>query len=180
MALLDRTVLVNLIATLTGIPTVLESDPRPFVDPTAKGIAIVSVRTTGAHGWDDARAVYDTPSDGLVWTQCGTRRATLTVRVEQFPTAPSKWAYDVLETLRMRIQRDTSLATLRAANMALIDYEDTQDLELFYDDHRVTAATMDVILAAAVTDSDPTQEGGYIKIVQVTDDQGHTDTYGPP
>lgn len=153
-----RPVLVAWVAAITGINAALVlwlDQPRPF---TPSAYALLEVTSSTALGHDET--VYDedtTPAvdgDGvpadLLPAQTGMRQFTVQIAVEHDSLADSGVAHVYLDRARRRMRWSTSLATLRAAGMALVSAGPVTTANYTSEDRAVSRAVLDVVLSSVL------------------------------
>lgn len=170
MALLefvDHPFLKSLIEDLTGVQVIIDpADPEPFVSPTKKARIFFDVKAPQTLGWrDNFSREYDTDQDKIVTTQDAMRVFVLYLKAESF--IPTLHAEDILETLRMRLQRPSSLARLRTKNMTATHSEAVVGLPTSYDTRVISAAALDVHMAIRVTEVDDSDDGNFIETAEL-------------
>lgn len=126
----------------------LQNDSQGF----ALRMKVVSVAGIGE---DETRWEFDEGTQTLSSFQYCLRRIRL-----QLTSSSDKWLEGrhpmaVLERVRTRIRRPSSLAAIGAAGLSLVRVEQALDVTTGVDNHRLPAAVMDVILTGAFTDEDP-------------------------
>ena len=153
-----RPVMISLFEDLSGLQTVWVDKRRPYVDPKGQAITLLRVRATDSIGVDDRRFEdlgLPIPDPTMEESQNGHRRASFDVRVESFRHDDDRFAYNAVSAIRTRLGWLSSLARLRAVNVALVRASQAIDLSNIITDDRVTSvATLDLILTIGVTDTD--------------------------
>ena len=122
---------------------------------------LLSIGATASLGIDDRRYTYDdTAPNGeqIEFTEGGLRRFTFSIRCQSYDHTDGRTAHQIVEQVRDRIRRRSSLAALNAVECALIRREASTELPTEYDQHLVSDAQLDLILAAAVTEADPAKD----------------------
>lgn len=165
------------------VPTLLGADvhsqwrdkPRDFV---AKGaIALLHLRSFRTLGTDEQRMTYDAGAAAGSEMQVDVvaqRQCTLSVLVECF--AQDVTAFELLEKLRIRLQRPAARVALSAIDAAFVRADEAQELPTTYDQRVISAASVDVRLAWATADSqadydadaDETDATTFIEVVEVS------------
>jgi len=153
-----RPELLSLFNVLSGLQTVWVDKRRPYVDPKEQAITLVRVRSVEGIGIDDQRYVdlaQPIPLPTLEEQAAGHRRVSLDVRVESFRHDDDRFAMNAVEEIRTRIRFGSSLARLRALNIALVRVSQAIDLPNVVADDRVTSvATLDLILNVGICIAD--------------------------
>jgi hypothetical protein len=153
-----RPVLLSLFEDLGGFQTVWQDKRRPFVDPKAQAVVLLHVRQAAGIGVDDRR--YEdlnlvAPAPTLEEQQAGHRRVGLDVRVESFRHDDNRFAFNAAETIRTKLRFASSLARLRAVNVALVRAEQTLDVSgIVQDDRATSVAVLDLTLNVGVCIAD--------------------------
>lgn len=130
------------------------------------------LRSPQAVGMDETRYTFDVANDVLVPSRCGTRRFTVTVRIEAESQYGAEEAIGSLANLlRTRLFRPSILDTLRStANTTLSSMLQTTDADFIADGRYISLSLTDIVFLAAENDTDTTDAGDYIKTVQVSSD----------
>lgn len=135
--------------------------PSPHVD--------LLLRNPVGVGRDETRTEYDEDTDSITETQCGNRYFTVSIRIETDDQRPgSESVADRAGKLRTRLFRQSILAALREATVAISEILPTQDFDYQEDDREVSVSITDVVFSAAENDVDTTSDGAYIKTVTIT------------
>lgn len=105
-------------------------------------------------------------------TICGTRRFTLSVRIEADTGAPGAESVAHLAgRLRTRLRRAAVLALLQAAGVATERVDRTQEFEReTAEGRRVSLSVTDVLLSVAENDTDDSNTDEWIESVDLTSD----------
>lgn len=153
-----RPVLLAWVAAITGINAALVvwvDQPRPFAPSP---IALVEITSSQSIGTD--QTVYDqdttptldadnVPGD-LIPAVTGMRQLVVQIAVEGDSLADGDVAHAYLERARRRMRWATHRASLRAANLALVNSTGVTTANYTSEDRRVSRAVLDVMLACAV------------------------------
>ncbi len=133
-----RTIFVDLIRQLVGVPAYWSTEPRPQVDPVSR--AIIQLRVRGTHSTDEFELITTdqsttaTRNPGRTITQVAAQRThTIEVIVESYD--PDVQAHEIYYTLSTRIYRDRFRAIMHKANMAVSTNGDAIDMPTTYDMH---------------------------------------------
>lgn len=166
----DHPFLKSLIEDLTGAQVVTDpAEPEPFVSPTKKMRIFFDVHAPQTLGWrDNFSREFDEDEDKIVTTQDAMRVCVLNVKAESF--VPTVHAEDILETLRLRLQRPSSLERLRTRNMTATHSEAVVSLPTSYDTRVISAASLDIHLAVRITEVDDTDDGNWIETAELAYD----------
>lgn len=153
-----RPALIAIAQTITGLATVewLEQK-RPFTNPATGAIALLSFGPTIGVGRDEIRSEYDGDNDGAEFTDTavGVRRLPWRIRVDSYEQQDDLTAWTYLENARLRLRWPSVVDALIAANVALVETRDVQDLQVPEDEHVVSRASLDIILAGMFSETDP-------------------------
>lgn len=159
---IDRPFIASLVTSLTGIPTTIDPvQPQAFVDPSVKARIFIDARALQPLGWDDFVREYDSGANKQVTTQDANRLFMLYVKAESF--IPTLHAHDILEVLRKKLFRPSTLAQLRTKGMTATSAETTVDLPTTYDARVISAAALDVHMAFRYHEVDDTDDGVWIE-----------------
>jgi hypothetical protein len=120
-------------------------EPNTVLSPG--GQAFIDVKAGTQLGTDNFVRTYDPDLDTIVVTQVGNRLFTLTVKFESYEA--NVHAHEVLETLRLRLERNTPAVRgrLRAQGMTVVSTEAVQDLPTTYDNRVISVSALDVKMA---------------------------------
>ena len=153
-----RPVMLDLFEDIGGLQTVWLDKRRPYIDPKGQAITLLRVRATNSIGVDDRRFEdlgFPIPDPTMQESQNGNRRASFDIRVESFRQDDDRFAYNAISDIRTRLGWLSSLARLRAVNVALVRAGQAIDISNIIIDDRVTSvATLDLILTIGITDPD--------------------------
>jgi hypothetical protein len=134
------------------------------------------VRQAAGIGVDDRRYVdlgERIPAPTLEEQQAGHRRVGLDVRVESFRHDDDRFAFNAAEAIRTKIRFGSSLARLRAVNVALVRAEQTLDVSgVVQDDRATSVAVLDLTLNVGVCVADDTEANRVYNIESVADPVG--------
>ena len=162
--------LKELISGLTGqTVTIVEGEPEPYVaaiDGEPGRYFTLDLDTYATKGVDDYRQMSDPVTGAISYSTNGYRM--LTIRVKAISFDINRTAHDMLEQLRMRLRSQTSKMILRPLCLALIDFPGgIQPLSIVADTRELWAATMDIRVAFAPTESASASDdpGGVILTV---------------
>lgn len=163
--------IVDLLATITGLQTVYEEDPRPMVDPRKLAIVLFKFRPVRAVGSTDSREEeYDANRpQGSEFQEVvqGARAVTLSIKVESFPQTPRDFALNMAERLRDSFSFTSTRKALLELELALVKCQPVQDLDRNEDGHRLSVAVLDVLLNAHVRRVDEANRYGWIETVEL-------------
>ena len=146
-----RTIFVDLIRQLTGVPAYWSTEPRPQVDPVSR--AIIQLRVRGTRSTDEWELITTdqsstaTRSPGRTITQAAAQRThTIEVIVESYD--PDVQAHEIYYLLTTRIYRDRFRAIMHSANMSTATNADAIDMPTTYDMHLFSACagSLDLIV----------------------------------
>lgn len=145
-----RPELRSLFQDMSGLQTVWIDKRRPYVDAAGQAIVLLRVRQTESLGVDDRRyedLSLPIPEPTLEEQVAGHRRVGLDVRVESFRHDDDRFAFNAAEDIRSRLFFGSSLARLRAQNIALVRVSQAIDQTGVVQDDRVTSvAVLDVTM----------------------------------
>lgn len=140
---------------------------RTFGSPKSKVKIFLEV-TSSREELTEERSVFVPGSPGSITrTQHGSREFTLNIQAKSYSQEYVDWAHEYAERIRTRIQRKTVLATLRAANVALVRVGEIRDMSYDEDGIALSVANLDVIMRAAFAD-DPQTGLGWIETIELT------------
>ena len=166
-----RPALVSLFSDLSGLQTVWIDKRRPYIDPKEQAIVFLRVRTTEGIGVDDRRYTdlgLPAPAATLQESQAGTRRLGLDVRVESFRHEDDRFAFNAAESIRTKLSFASSLARLRAVNVALVRAVQAVDVSgVVQDDRATSVAVLDLTLNVGICVSDEAEANRVQKIESV-------------
>lgn len=146
----------ELVTRLLGIPCVWDGSAEPFLAPEHSALARINITANVAKGVDETRRDPITGRTELNVLQTGYRVVTLSVGIESY--SPEESAQELLETLRMRLRRQSSKDLLSANGLALVSMPSFAILNMGAKDDRVVDyGRLDVKLAAALNDQDDPQ-----------------------
>lgn len=168
-----RPALLALFNDLSGLQTVWVDKRRPFIDTSGQAITLLRVRSTEGIGVDDQRFVdlgdLPPPEPELEEQAAGHRRVSLDVRVESFRHDDDRFALNAVENIRTRLRFGSSLARLRALNIALVRASQAIDLPNVVADDRVTSvATLDLILNVGICIADDNPDN-HVQTIETVD-----------
>lgn len=152
-------------------PSGLDKDGTPFAFPyvgknVGGGLQITAtVSGLQSDGVDEVRLRLNTTTNLQESTQCGNRRFTVSLR---FESDQSGEAYELADRVRTRIRRAGARAAMEAAGLALVTSSAVQDVVVTWDKREISAAVLDLFLAAAVKEADPTSDGVWIETADIT------------
>jgi hypothetical protein len=129
----------------------------------------LTLKVTSVVGIGEDERRYVEVDDDVQESIVGHRRFVIQVRVDSFDHSEdeSRWCWSMIERIRTRLRRRSSIDALLAVNVALVEVGSAIDASLTFDKRRVNAALMDVTMAAAFTDTDPVPVG-WIEHVEFT------------
>lgn len=140
------------------------AQPQPHIaqgfDLQLKVVAVAGI------GEDETRQSFDELTQTVTFYQYCLRRITLQLTATATQLVEGRNPMAVLERVRTRIRRPSSLAVLGAAGLSLVRLERALDATYGFDNKRRPAAVMDVVLTGAFTDQDPV-DPGWIEYVHV-------------
>lgn len=152
-----------------GWQVVWNTEPLPFtglVNGTLGAYIELGIRSSRPVGVDDYRDEYDEETQTNSYVYYGLRRFTLVLDCRSF--APKVPAWNILETLRLRLNNPralTSRLALQAMGLTIIRFQPSVSLNYVdkgdVDTRMVTREVVDVEL-------------GWLSAAQVTDDAGTT------
>lgn len=126
-------------------------------------LKVLSVRGVGE---DETRWVFDQGTQTLSSHQYCVRSFTLQLTATARQLLDGRNPMAVLERVRTRIRRPSSLAAIGAAGLSLIRVEQALDATYTFDNKRRPCAVMDVVFTGAFTDEDPV-DPGWIQYVDI-------------
>ncbi len=155
-----------LIQTLSGIETITDpAQPRSFVSPTTNAQIFLDIHSTSQLGWDDFVRTFNVGTDKNDVMQHVIRPFVATIKCESFDSKVH--AHDILETLRGRLGRPSSLKILRDGGLTINSSAATVDLPTTYDDRVISVAVLDLQMTGFGKDPDTTDDGNWIKTVEL-------------
>ncbi len=140
---------------LTGIRTEQKDMPQKMIDPAKKGrleYRVISCRPVAGSS-DEIR--FSDDGDNLLMSSEGLRALTIQVTFKGYDQRYTQNALFYLERLGNRLVWPSSLATLRALDLGLIDrgtFQDFSDVESA-EDRRWSVGVKDFMLHAVVTET---------------------------
>lgn len=136
---------------------------RSHINTEVRKELTLRVTNVASAGEDERRYTQETVDGDVVLTESmvGLRKFTLQVRVDSYDHDPDcdNWCWSMTERIRTRLRRSSSVATLEAACLSLLDVGPSIDASFVFDQHAVNAALFDCTFYAAFTDSDPVPQG---------------------
>lgn len=145
------------VAAWAGIPASWEDEPRNFGGPAVAYLSLPSIVGQGRDEVITTRDPLATPGQDMGDEYRGSRLLTLTVKVESFDQTAGKTAVAYLELVRIRAFQRTARDALAAVSVALVRAMAPVDLSTVVDGRRNSLAALDLILAARVSDVNPTR-----------------------
>jgi len=132
-------------------------------------ICKLTAKTVNNNGIDEPIREYDEKTDQLNTTYYGNRRLVLSVLVEADQISQ---AVEILERLRIRLQRQSIKDQLHAIGMAVEEIGTSTDVNARWDDRQIVAAVLDITFGFRVCDFDDTPMigGGYIEKINDPND----------
>lgn len=169
--------LLALIQSISELPAngiVWKDKSRPFVDTAIRAILLLSVKNSGASGWDDVEIEYDAnqpQGQELVDLLTGIRNFTLTIQCDSYEQQDSKTAEWYLEQIRQRLSRRSAGLALNAFDCAYYGDGPVVSLDRVENNRKVSVGFVDLMLRARVSEPD-TFRYGYIETVDIEPNVG--------
>lgn len=141
---------------LTGLQTPQAHMPTKVTDPKKKGrleFRVIACKSVNSNS-DDFRETYDVGSNTIIITSVGFRHLTIQVKFIGEDNRPSQDALFYLERLGDRLAWPSSLATLRALDMGLIERGSFLDLSKVFsaEDRQGSIGVKEFRMVAVVTE----------------------------
>jgi hypothetical protein len=163
--IVDKVSLLALILKISGLAggVVWIDDPLPTASGALQAQIKLKLSSFAGNGVDETRFTYTAGSPGtLDTTQVGNRNIVLSVRAECYRRSAE--AGELLDRIRTRLKRNSSLQTLLGLNLAIQTMAPTAYLPTTYDNRVLSVASMDVMLGGVQiddisNDTDPSGEG---------------------
>lgn len=130
-----------------------------------KRALLLKVTSVIGIGEDETR--YSEEGGVVTATQCGQRRFTLQIQAHSTEHTDDGWGIAILERIRTRIRRRSSIDRLLSVGVSIIRLEQAIDVSRKMDQRVQSIANMDVILGAVVNEDDPIP-AGWIEHVVIT------------
>lgn len=150
--------LLKLICDLGGLQADYHDKRRAYTDPKQQARVFLIVQSEESIGVDDRRIVDSgepKPGLNLTFTQNGHRRVNLDVRVESFRHDDDRFAFNAVGKIRTGLEFPSSLARLRALNIAIIRKGPTVAVPNITNDQRITSvAVLDLELNIGICTED--------------------------
>lgn len=147
--------LLQLAERTTGLSAQWVNEPRKHLTVGQRVyLEVLSVRSIGV---DEIRAeATNEPQPALNYRQrlVGNRAVTITVTVESLNQSPDKSARVFLERFRFGLRRPSSLATLQAANLAIVGMQALTNRDRVEDSRMISVASLDLTIACSANDPD--------------------------
>ncbi len=126
--------------------------PPKMVAPKIGFSLTLQISTIVGYGNDETRY---TPVGGssLARDICGFRKMTVVTKVECQENVDTKWAMNVIERIRTRLNLEEVTSILLAVNVSCIDIGASRDVSYASAGRSVSAATMPVVFTVAVNDT---------------------------
>jgi hypothetical protein len=147
-------------------------DNPGFTPPAVRFDLSLNITNVSSDGHDGTRYEYDEDDDALYETQFGMRRFTLQVQAFVHEHTDDLTELEILERIRTRIRKPSSLAALKAVNVGLIDVLAAVPIRIVSNKRTISAGNMDVFFAAAVNDADPIPVGWFERVVITSELKG--------
>lgn len=162
---IPKAVLIQLIATLSGVETLWRSDAVPPAPGRGAGLerARIWLRLSSytSQGVDEQRAVFNVTTGQNSVVNVGQRQFTLNVKAESF--TPTIEAFDLCERVRFRLRTQTARAIFVPAKLGLRDVQAITAFESVADSRTVLCASMDIRWNYVVfADPNDPNEGDWI------------------
>ncbi len=132
---------------------------------------VLTANSVGTVGVDEPRLANAENGDDLEVTRVGQRKFTWSIQVET-QNQPSGTARVLIDQCRIRMQRESVLAGLLAANVGVSSFLGTTHNDYLGSGREVSVSTMDVLMLAVDIDRDDSIDaGGWIGEVLITSDK---------
>lgn len=146
MTLINRTLLPQFIAEITGVPCKWLNNQRDYVSPTAQAAIYLQVTLLTQLGWDDQRNCFNTDTNMIDVYNVGMRPFTLSCRIESYEESPA--AYEYADMVNIGLFQDFYKDQLRAVGMVFIDQGVYTDLPVIYDSRMISCCNVDLKMVA--------------------------------
>lgn len=159
-----------LIVAITGEKVIFRDKRRPHLPTALKRRLELQITRTVPLGVDDRSHEFipGNPNGSQIeFEDKGLRLFTLEVRGLSLRQVDGETAQQLVENVRDRLRRQSSLAALRAVEVALIRVGNAVDVTNTRDERAMSEFVLEVFLVAAVSEKDPTLEQ-FIETVEIT------------
>jgi hypothetical protein len=186
LAAFPRANLGALVQQLTGMTTIWDGDPEPFVTAQDQcnafgeppiGFITLDMTSSITQGVDDEEDAFNPTTGANTHTQTGWRVVTIQARLASYNEVP---AFDVAELLRTRMRRQDTCIQLSAMGLAFQGTGACVDFDKSADGRPIFYSTVDLMftrIVQEVIDSPAPNDGGWIG--SVTTGAGPTGATGP-
>jgi hypothetical protein len=174
-----QTGLTDLVETLSGVPAQMQDEPRDFVDPDTRAVALLNVFSVGTLNSAPERAYADgdplgyaeapygdlwgDSSPNVVETVSEVEEVVLRVLVESYSQHPQEVARHLLERLRTRFGWTSTQTTLRDLGVSYQRSDLFTEVSTTYDDRVISAGVVDFRLTVRNTESDTENQHARIE-----------------
>jgi hypothetical protein len=136
---------------------VFVDEKRPFVSPTTKAIAVMTVMAIAADGHDEIR--WTTSGDELIPEVNGLRKITISCRVDSYSQNDDETAFYYAERGRSRLRLPRVQAALAAAGLALVQTTNTTPLPMQEQERAFSRAAFDATFAIVAIEREDLDQG---------------------
>lgn len=116
-------------------------------------------------GRDEERWLFTPSPDGQALTMSGIRHLTITLSFRSFDQRLNLSSRKYAEEFRILTTSPSSIETLAAAELGLVETSDLGDTDYIYQRRQISQADMDVTFAMRFETDDPIWGGEYINVV---------------
>ncbi len=145
-----ETGLPALFTSLLGLPVDFRTQPIGMRQGSRAYLDVVDVRTVG----DDERVWANDGVTAVKETVLGLREMSIQVSVTSHSQELHESARFYLDRLKARLRWASSIASLKALGLALVDIEPVVQVDPTTDNRAVSRATMDIRFAYGVSETD--------------------------
>jgi hypothetical protein len=121
----------------------------------------------GKLGWDFPRYTFNEITDELVEQMLGVRRMPVRFSFRAFNQDWGLNARQFAEDFRIRLKKDTAMAALGAARLALFDSTDLIETDYEYSGRLISQVDLTVVFGLCAFERNATDDVGYIKSVNI-------------
>jgi hypothetical protein len=174
--------LQELVESLSGAPAQMQDEPRDYVDPDVRAVALLSVFSIGAlssrpdKDYEDGEGLgyaeapfgdlWGGSSPNLIEWVSEVEEIVLRVLLESYSQHPSDVARAYLERLRARLCWTSSLQTIKGLGLSYQSTDQVTEVSTTYDDHVISAAVLDVRFTVRNNETDTANPHARIETVE--------------
>lgn len=145
----EREALRSLIADVSGLETLWEDQPRPYLDSLTRAWVLLSELSHATLGRDEL--TYRTlaaPNDSKVQAVSqGVRRFTLSIKLESYELSDDETAMVRSEDLRDLLRLPFASHRLNCHGFGFVRFQDTADRSYVVDQRRISVSVIDMVLS---------------------------------